>query len=56
LKVLECGAGEGWRSVGLAVRKIKKYYVESRRKGVSYLQQEEIRLIGFVTSCVGTTF
>jgi hypothetical protein len=56
LKVLKCGAGEGWRSVGPTVRKIKKYYVESRRKGVSSLHQEEVRLIGFVISSVGTAF
>jgi hypothetical protein len=56
LKVLKCDAGEGWESVGLIVRKIKKYYLESRRKGVSYLHQEEVRLIGFVISCVGTAF
>jgi hypothetical protein len=48
---LKCGAGEGWSSVGLIVRKIKKYYVESRWKGVSYLHQEEVSLIGFVILC-----
>jgi hypothetical protein len=33
---------------------VKQYYVESRIKGISYIKKEEGRLIGFVTSCVGT--
>jgi len=38
-KVLNRGAGEGWkRSVGPLIRKLKKYYTESRRKGMSYMQ------------------
>jgi hypothetical protein len=38
-EVLKCGAGEGWRrSVGLNVCEMKTYYIESRRKGVSYRQ------------------
>jgi hypothetical protein len=35
------------------VRK-KKYYIESRRKGTSYIQIKEGRLTGLVTSCVET--
>jgi hypothetical protein len=38
-KVLKCGAGEGWRrSVGPIVWEMKKYYRESRRRGISYVQ------------------
>ena len=37
-QVLKCSFGEGWRrSVGPIVREMK-YYVESRRKGMSYTQ------------------
>jgi hypothetical protein len=28
--VLKCGAGEGWRSVGLTVCEMRKYYKEER--------------------------
>jgi len=36
---MNCGAGEGWRKlIGLIVRKIKMYYMESRRRGMSYIQ------------------
>jgi hypothetical protein len=39
LEVLKCGAGEGWRrSVGPIVWEMKKYYIESRRTGMSYKQ------------------
>jgi hypothetical protein len=31
LKVLKRGAGEGWRSVGLIVRRVKKNYKQSKR-------------------------
>jgi hypothetical protein len=34
--------------------KMKKNYVQSRKKGKSYIQYKEIRLNGLVTSCVGT--
>jgi hypothetical protein len=54
-KVLKCGA-EGWkRSVGLIVWEMK-YYTESRRTGISYIQQKDGRLTGLVTSCVETAF
>jgi hypothetical protein len=36
-KVLICGAGEGWRSVGPILREIN-YYTEPRRKGMSHVQ------------------
>jgi len=37
-KVLKCGVREGWkRSFGPIACKIK-YYIESRRKGISYIQ------------------
>jgi len=31
---------------------MKKYYIESRRRGISYLQQKEGGLTGMVTSYV----
>jgi hypothetical protein len=34
------------RSVGPIVREMKKYYIESRRRGVSYIQYKEERLFG----------
>jgi hypothetical protein len=38
-KVLKCGAGEGWkRSVRMILCKMKTFYVESRWKGISYIQ------------------
>jgi hypothetical protein len=39
LESFEPGAGEVWRrSVGSIVREMKKCYVESRRRGISYLR------------------
>jgi hypothetical protein len=35
---------------------MKKDYTESRKKEISYIQYQEGRLIGLVTSCVGTAF
>jgi len=47
-KILKCGAGEGWRrSFGPIVREMKKCYMELKREGMSYIQQN-----GMVTSCV----
>ena len=40
-----------WRSDGLIVWKMKKYFVESRKKGIPYVKQKEGRLIGLVISC-----
>jgi len=38
-KVLKCGAGEGWRrSVGPIMWEMKKYYCESRSRGISYMK------------------
>ena len=55
-KVFKCSAGEGWRrSVGLIEWKIRKSYIQSRRKGASLTQYEK-RLTGMVTSCVRTAF
>jgi hypothetical protein len=34
-KILKCGAGEGWRSVGPIMWEMKKYYLESRSRGIS---------------------
>jgi hypothetical protein len=37
-KVLKCGVGEGTKSsVGMIVRKMEKYYIQPRRKGISYI-------------------
>jgi hypothetical protein len=39
VKVLKCGAGKRWRrSVAARVRGIKKYYIESARREVSYVK------------------
>jgi hypothetical protein len=54
---LKIGAGKGWRkSIGPIMRKTKKRYTESRRRGISYIQYSKRRLPGLVTSCVETTF
>jgi hypothetical protein len=38
-KVLKCGAGEEWRRpAGPIVCDIKKYYIEERRRGISYVE------------------
>jgi len=37
-KVLKCGAGERWRSVGLIVWEIKKYHKESKGRQISNKQ------------------
>jgi hypothetical protein len=34
----------------------KKYYKESRKGGLSYIQYKERRVSGLVTSCVGNAF
>jgi hypothetical protein len=57
LTVLKCGAGEGWRrSIGPIIREMKKCCKESRRRVISYKQQNEGRLTGLITSCVRTAF
>jgi hypothetical protein len=39
---LRCGAREEWRrSVGPIVWAMKKYYIESRRRGISYINKKE---------------
>jgi len=42
--------------VGLIVLNMKTYYTESKRKGTSYVQQNEGRLTELVKSCVETAF
>jgi hypothetical protein len=32
---LKCGAGEEWRRSGHIVLEMKKYYTDSRRRGIS---------------------
>ena len=50
-------AGERWReSARLIMCERKKCYIESRRKGIFCIKQEEGRLTGLVTSCLGTSF
>jgi len=34
----------------------EKYYKESRKGGISYIQYKEGRVSGLVTSCVGNVF
>ena len=56
-KVLKCGAEEGWRrSVGPTMCEMKKYYLESRSRGISYTTQVNGRLTGLETFCVETAF
>jgi hypothetical protein len=37
-RFFEPGAGEDWRSVGSIMLEIKKCFIESMRKGMSYVQ------------------
>jgi hypothetical protein len=54
---LKCGGGRGWiRSVGLIMIEMKKYYLESRSRGISYIKYANGRRIGLVTFCVETVF
>ena len=56
-KVLKCGAGEGWRrSVGPILWEMKKCYLESMSRGISYVKYENGRLTGLVTPYVETAF
>jgi hypothetical protein len=45
LNVVVYGASEGWSSVGMVVQKNKNCYIELRRKGTSYIQQNVGRLL-----------
>jgi hypothetical protein len=39
LESFKCGAGEGWRrSVGPIICEMKKYYLQSRSRGISYMK------------------
>jgi hypothetical protein len=50
-------AGEKWRkSVGTIFLDMKKYYIQSRKTGISHIQKKKGRLTGFVKCCVGTAF
>jgi hypothetical protein len=54
---LKRGAVEGWkRSVGPFMREMKKYYLKSRRRGISYVKEVNGRLTGLVRFCVETDF
>jgi len=57
MEVSKCGAGEGWkRSVGLIMCEMKKYCLESRSSGISYMKYVDGRRNGLVTFCVETVF
>jgi hypothetical protein len=57
LQQLECGAGEGWgRSVAPIMLETKKCYKESKKREITYIQYRDGRIVGLVTSCVGTAF
>jgi hypothetical protein len=48
---LRCGAGEGWRrSFGPVVRKMKKYYVMSKKRIIAYMRKKEKGYTGLITS------
>jgi hypothetical protein len=54
---LKCGAGGGWkRSVGLIMREMKMYWLESRSRGISYMKYANGRRTGFFTFRVETAF
>jgi hypothetical protein len=54
---LKCGAGEGWkRSVGMIMREMKMYCLESRSTGISYMKYVNGRRTGLVTFCVENAF
>jgi hypothetical protein len=56
-KVLKCGAGGGWnRSVGLIMYETKKYCLESRSRGISYMKYVKGRRTGLVIFGVETAF
>jgi hypothetical protein len=50
---LKGGDGEGWKSADPIVSEVGKSYLQSRKRGISYIIQKEERLIGFVTSSAG---
>jgi hypothetical protein len=54
---LKCGAGERWkRSVGLIMLEMKKYYLESRSREISYMKYLNGRRTGLVTFWLETAF
>ena len=56
-EVLKCGAGEGWRrSVGPIMWEMKKCYLESMSRGISYMKYRKERLNGLITSYDETAF
>jgi hypothetical protein len=56
-KILKCGIGEGWRrSVGPDHVRNEEMLLESMSRGISYMEYENGRLIGLVTSYVETAF
>jgi hypothetical protein len=44
------------QSAGLIMGEMKKYYLESRSKGISYMKYVKGRRTGLVTFCVETAF
>jgi hypothetical protein len=54
---VKCGAGGGWkRSVGLITWEMKKYCLESKGRGISYMKYVNGRRNGLVTFCVENAF
>jgi len=57
LQQREYGTGEEWgRSVAPIMLEMKKCYKESKRRGITYIQYKDGRIMGLITSCVGTAF
>jgi hypothetical protein len=55
LQQLECGAAEErGRSVAPIMLEMKKCYKESKKRGITYIQYKDGRIMGLVISCVGT--
>ena len=54
---MNCGAGGKWkRSVELIIWEMKKYCLEPRSRGISYMKYVNGRRTGLVTFCVETAY
>jgi hypothetical protein len=54
---LKCGVRGGWkRSFGLIMSEMKKYWLESRSREISYMKYVNGRRTGLVKFCVETAF
>jgi hypothetical protein len=55
--MMQIGVGGGWkRSVGLIMWEMKKYCLQSRKRGISYMKYVNGRQTGWVTFRVETVF